>query len=118
MTFVVVDNCIKCKYMDCVTVCPVNCFYEGANMLAIHPGECIDCGECRPACPAKAIMPDTEPGLGDWLKLNAKFSALWPNIKKKGVPPKDAKDWNGVPNKLEKYFDRTAAVRDAVVDPP
>ncbi len=63
MTFVVTDNCIKCKYMDCVEVCPVDCFYEGDNMLVIHPDECIDCGVCEPECPAEAIVPDTQPGL-------------------------------------------------------
>ena len=71
MTFVVTDNCIKCKYMDCVEVCPVDCFYEGENMLVIHPDECIDCGVCEPECPAEAIFPDTKPGLENWLKLNA-----------------------------------------------
>ena len=63
MTYVVVENCIKCKYMDCVEVCPVDCFYEGENMLVIHPDECIDCGVCEPECPAEAIKPDTEPNL-------------------------------------------------------
>ena len=63
MTYVVTDNCIRCKYMDCVEVCPVDCFYEGENMLVIHPDECIDCGVCEPECPADAIKPDTEPGL-------------------------------------------------------
>ena len=63
MTFVVTDNCIRCKYMDCVEVCPVDCFYEGDNMLVIHPDECIDCGVCEPECPAEAIFPDTQPGL-------------------------------------------------------
>ena len=56
MTFVVTDNCIKCKYMDCVEVCPVDCFTEGENMLVIHPDECIDCGVCEPECPAEAIL--------------------------------------------------------------
>eukprot|EP01035_Chromulina_nebulosa_P006172 gene6172-8351_t len=63
MTYVVTDNCIKCKYTDCVEVCPVDCFYEGDNMLVIHPDECIDCGVCEPECPADAIKPDTVPGL-------------------------------------------------------
>jgi ferredoxin len=63
MTYVVTDACIKCKYMDCVEVCPVDCFYEGENMLAINPNECIDCGVCEPECPAEAILPDTEGGL-------------------------------------------------------
>ena len=62
MTYVVTEACIKCKYMDCVEVCPVDCFYDGENMLVIHPDECIDCGVCEPECPAEAIMPDTEPG--------------------------------------------------------
>jgi NAD-dependent dihydropyrimidine dehydrogenase PreA subunit len=74
MTFVVTDKCIKCKYMDCVEVCPVDCFYEGDNMLVIHPDECIDCGVCEPECPADAIKPDTEPGLETWLKLNAEYA--------------------------------------------
>ena len=65
MTYVVVENCIACKYTDCVEVCPVDCFYEGENMLVIHPDECIDCGVCEPECPVDAIKPDTEPGPGD-----------------------------------------------------
>ena len=67
MTYIVNDNCIKCKYMDCVEVCPVDCFYEGENMLVIHPDECIDCGVCEPECPVDAIKPDTEPGVEKWL---------------------------------------------------
>ncbi len=63
MTYIVDDRCIKCKLMDCVEVCPVDCFYEGENMLVIHPDECIDCGVCEPECPVEAIKPDTEPGL-------------------------------------------------------
>ena len=88
MTYVVVENCIKCKYMDCVEVCPVDCFYEGANMLVIHPDECIDCGVCEPECPAEAIKPDTEPGLTTWLTLNAEYSKVWPNITAKREPPR------------------------------
>ena len=65
MTYIVNENCIKCKYMDCVEVCPVDCFYEGENMLVIHPDECIDCGVCVPECPVDAIEPDTEPDPGD-----------------------------------------------------
>ena len=74
MTYVVTEACIKCKYMDCVEVCPVDCFYEGENMLVIHPDECIDCGVCEPECPAEAIKPDTEPELASWLKLNSEYS--------------------------------------------
>ena len=88
MTYVVTDNCIKCKYMDCVEVCPVDCFYEGDNMLVIHPDECIDCGVCEPECPIDAIKPDTEPGLEKWLEVNAEYAGVWPNItQKKPHPP-------------------------------
>ena len=74
MAYVVTEQCIRCKYMDCVEVCPVDCFYEGENMLVINPNECIDCGVCEPECPAEAIVPDTEPNLEKWSELNAKFS--------------------------------------------
>ncbi|MBL8595947.1 MAG: ferredoxin family protein, partial [Devosia sp.] len=72
MTYIVTDNCIKCKYMDCVEVCPVDCFYEGENMLVIHPDECIDCGACEPACPVKAIYAadDLPAGLAQWADVN------------------------------------------------
>ena len=83
MTYVVTDACIKCKYMDCVEVCPVDCFYEGEVMLVINPNECIDCGVCEPECPAEAILPDTESGLEKWLELNTTFSAQWPNVTRK-----------------------------------
>jgi Fe-S-cluster-containing dehydrogenase component len=66
--------------MDCVEVCPVDCFYEGENMLVIHPDECIDCGVCEPECPVDAIKPDTEPGLEKWLSINTEYAKLWPNI--------------------------------------
>jgi ferredoxin len=77
MTYVITEVCIKCKYTDCVEVCPVDCF---ENMLVIHPDECIDCGVCEPECPVDAIKPDTEPGLDFWLDLNRKYSEIWPNI--------------------------------------
>ena len=104
MTYIVTDNCIKCKYMDCVEVCPVDCFYVGENMLVIHPDECIDCGVCEPECPADAIKPDTEPGLEKWLKINTQYAALWPNITSKGEAPADAKSFDGETGKFEKYF--------------
>ena len=104
MTFVVTDNCIKCKYMDCVEVCPVDCFYEGENMLVIHPDECIDCGVREPECPADAISADTEPGLESWVKLNAEYAAVWPNITIKREQPADAKTFDGAVNKLKQYF--------------
>jgi ferredoxin len=78
MTYVVTEACIKCKYMDCVEVCPVDCFYEGENMLVINPDECIDCGVCEPECPPKAIVPDTEKGMEQWLELNRTLSTQWP----------------------------------------
>ena len=78
MTYVVTENCIACKYTDCVEVCPVDCFYEGENMLVIHPDECIDCGVCEPECPADAIRPDTEPDLEQWVEFNRKYSEDWP----------------------------------------
>jgi ferredoxin len=101
MTYVVTDNCIKCKFTDCVEVCPVDCFYEGENMLVIHPDECIDCGVCVPECPAEAIYPDTDPTVGsDWLRLNKEYAEKWPNItqKKPALPEADA--LNGVADKL------------------
>ena len=78
MTYVVTENCIACKYTDCVEVCPVDCFYEGENMLVIHPDECIDCGVCEPECPADAIRPDTEPDTEKWVEFNRKYSEVWP----------------------------------------
>ncbi len=90
MTYVVTEKCIRCKFMDCVEVCPVDCFYEGDNMLVIHPDECIDCGVCEPECPVDAIRPDTEPGLDQWLSLNAEYADKWPNITIKRDAPADA----------------------------
>ena len=77
MTYIVKDECIKCKLMDCVEVCPVDCFYEGENMLVIHPDECIDCGVCEPECPIDAIVADTaykEKDKEKWLGINEKYS--------------------------------------------
>ena len=105
MTYVVTEACIRCKYMDCVEVCPVDCFYEGKNMLVIHPDECIDCGVCEPECPAEAIHPDTVPDMEKWLQLNAEYASIWPNISQMGVPPADGKEFEGVADKFEKFFD-------------
>ena len=74
MTFIVNENCIKCKFTDCVEVCPVDCFYEGANMLVIHPDECIDCNVCVPECLVEAIVPDTFLDDDQWLQLNRKYA--------------------------------------------
>lgn len=90
MAYVVAEPCIKCKYTDCVEVCPVNCFYEGANFLVIHPDECIDCGACEPVCPTKAIFSESDlPSKWDeYKKINADFATKWPNIneKRNGLP--------------------------------
>jgi len=104
MTYVVIDACIKCKYMDCVEVCPVDCFYEGENMLVIDPDVCIDCGVCEPECPVEAIKADTETGIERWLALNSEYARKWPNITQKGTPPPDAKDFDQVHNKFETHF--------------
>ena len=105
MTYIVDEKCIKCKYMDCVEVCPVDCFYEGENMLVIKPDECIDCGVCEPECPVDAIKPDTEDNTSSWVDLNEKYSKLWPNITKKrsGDVPSDQEKWRNVNDKI-KYF--------------
>jgi ferredoxin len=104
MTYVVNENCIKCKYMDCVEVCPVDCFYEGENMLVIHPDECIDCGVCEPECPVEAIVPDTDGDAAAWVEHNRGFAEQWPNITRKGEAPADADDYKDMPGKFEKYF--------------
>tara|TARA_B110001450_G_scaffold165525_1_gene154291 strand:+ start:475 stop:807 length:333 start_codon:yes stop_codon:yes gene_type:complete len=109
MTYVVTENCIKCKYTDCVSVCPVDCFYEGENMLVIHPDECIDCGVCEPECPADAIKPDSETELEPWLKLNAEFSKKWPVIVDQKDPPTDADEWLDKPSKLAWLSDAPAS---------
>lgn len=103
MTYIVLDGCIKCKYTDCVSVCPVDCFYEGENMLVINPDECIDCGVCEPECPADAIRPESA-DTTDFLELNRKYAAIWPNItvKKDALP--DADKLAKEKDKLAKYF--------------
>jgi ferredoxin len=105
MTYVVTEACIKCKYMDCVEVCPVDCFYEGDNMLVINPDECIDCGVCEPECPPEAILPDTESEAEKWVELNRQYSnGAWPNITRKRAAPEDADEHKGEKGKYEKYF--------------
>ena len=100
MTYVVTENCIKCKYMDCVEVCPVDCFYEGENMLVIHPDECIDCGVCEPECPAEAIVPGQRRPADAWAERStAPMRKQWPNITRKREPPADADKWKDVPGK-------------------
>ena len=104
MTYIVNDKCIACKYTDCVEVCPVDCFYEGENMLVIHPDECIDCGVCEPECPADAIRPDTDGDAAKWVEFNRKYAELWPVIVSKKDQLPDAEEHDGEEGKLEKYF--------------
>lgn len=103
MTYVVTDACIRCKYMDCVEVCPVDCFHEGENMLVIDPNICIDCGVCELECPAEAIVSGTASDVEKWVELNQKYSALWPSITHARIPPADANEWAGKPDKMQ-YF--------------
>ncbi|MDF2965943.1 MAG: fdxA [Rickettsiaceae bacterium] len=103
MTYVVTEKCIKCKYTDCVEVCPVDCFYEGENMLIINPDECIDCGVCVPECPIDAIQPE-DAELANWIQLARQYSSQWPNITKTKSALPDADDYKDEENKYEKYF--------------
>lgn len=107
MTYVVTEQCIKCKYTDCVDVCPVDCFHEGPNCLVIDPDECIDCTLCEPECPVNAIYAedDVPEGQESFLKLNAELAKLWPVLTVKKDPPPDAEEWNGVEGKL-KHLER------------
>ena len=103
MTFVVTENCIKCKFTDCVDVCPVDCFHEGPNCLVIDPDECIDCTLCEPECPANAIFAEDElpDGQEIFISLNAELAKQWPIITEVKTPLADADDWNGKPDKLK-----------------
>ena len=102
MTNVVTENCIKCKYTDCVEVCPVDCFHAGPNMLVIDPDECIDCTLCVQECPAEAIFPEDEVPKGQehFLELNRQLAPKWPVLAQKIPAPEDAKQWDGAPEKL------------------
>jgi len=103
MTFVVTENCIKCKFTDCVDVCPVDCFHEGPNFLVIDPEECIDCTLCEPECPVEAIYSEDELPEGQelFIELNAELSKAWPVITEVKSPPEDADEWKDKKGKLE-----------------
>lgn len=103
MTYLVTENCIKCKHTDCVEVCPVDCFHEGPNFLAINPDECIDCGVCVPECPIDAIVPDndTNTDVEKWRDINTRLSQKWPVITRKKDPLPDHAEWNGKPGKID-----------------
>ena len=107
MTFIVGENCIRCKYTDCVEVCPVDCFHEGPNFLVIDPDECIDCALCEPECPAEAIFSedDLPANQADYLELNTELSLIWPVLTQMKPAPEDADKWNGTPDKLQ-YLER------------
>ena len=107
MTFVVTENCIKCKFTDCVDVCPVDCFREGPNFLVIDPDECIDCTLCEPECPAHAIFSEDEVPADQeqFIQLNAELSKIWPAITEVKPGLEGADEWNGKPGKLQ-YLER------------
>ena len=102
MTHTVTEACIKCKYTDCVEVCPVDCFHEGPNFLVIDPDECIDCTLCEPECPVNAIYPeeDVPAGQEPFVALNAELAKAWPVLATRKDPPVDAAEWDGKPGKL------------------
>ena len=104
MTHVVAEPCIQCKYTDCVDVCPVDCFVEGENFLAINPDECIDCGACVPECPTEAIFTDDDlpEKWSEYLELNAKLAESWPVIDHKKDALPDADEWKDVAEKRDK----------------
>jgi len=101
MAFIVTDLCVNCKLTDCVEVCPVDCFYEGPNMLVIHPDQCIDCGLCEPACPIDAIVSEDEllPTQSFLYDLNQKYAETWPGITKIKASPFDIEHWK---NQIDK----------------
>ncbi len=102
MTYVVTENCIQCKYQDCVEVCPNDAFYEGPNFLVINPDECVDCDLCVAECPADAIFSEEKlpENLHHFLDMNARLAKIWPNINRMGIQPADRDEWNGKPHKL------------------
>ena len=106
MTYIVNEKCIKCKLTDCVEVCPVDCFYEGENMLVINPDECIDCGVCEPECPIDAIEPDTNQNTEEMLLKNKEYYLKWPNISKKKEAMSDWEKYKDEKDKFKKYFEK------------
>ncbi len=101
MTYVVTESCIRCKYTDCVDVCPVDCFREGPNFLVIDPEECIDCTLCVAECPAEAIFAedDVPENQRAFIALNAELCKLWKPITERIDPPADADEWKDVKSK-------------------
>lgn len=101
MTHVVTEACIRCRYTDCVSVCPVDCFHAGPDFLVIDPDACIDCAVCIPECPVEAIKADRDltPDQQDWLQINANLAAAWPVITEKTHPYPEADSWAKIPSK-------------------
>jgi len=101
MTFVVTEACIRCKYTDCVDVCPVDAFREGPNFLAIDPVACIDCAVCVPECPVNAIYAeeDVPSDQQDFIALNAELARTWKAITKTKASLPDADEWATVREK-------------------
>lgn len=114
MTFVVTESCIKCKYTDCVEVCPVDCFYEGPNYLVIDPDECIDCALCEPECPVDAIYSedDLPEQYQKYIDINARLAQKWPNITEHKEPLEDADQWANETNKLQYLEDADEVLAD------
>ncbi|MFF1511512.1 ferredoxin FdxA [Streptomyces sp. NPDC058326] len=111
MTYVVAEPCIRCRTTDCVSVCPVDCFYAGENMLVIHPEECIDCGACQPECPVDAIFEESElpEKWSEYKELNAEYSKKWPGIAEQKSPPSDWEDWRNVEEKADHFSSKPAS---------
>lgn len=103
MTYVVTEQCVRCKYTDCVEVCPVDCFHEGPNMLVINPEECIDCALCVPECPVDAIYheDDVPAEQQPYFALNEKYARVWPVILAQKPAPPDADEWANKPDKTK-----------------
>lgn len=112
MTFVVTEACIRCKYTDCVDVCPVECFHEGPDLLVIDPGECIDCAVCVPECPVNAIYAEAEvpDAQRAFIALNARLASAWPVLRMSKAAHREAQQWNGKPGKVSLLEDATGDV--------
>lgn len=103
MTFVVTEQCIRCKFMDCIEPCPVNCFHEGPDFLVIDPEECIDCNACTTECPVDAIHQDTDlpAEQQQFIEINRRLSQIWPRALVLSAPLPDRERWRGVPMKRQ-----------------
>lgn len=118
MSVVVTDGCIRCKYTDCVDVCPVDCFHDGEVMVVVNPDGCIDCGLCEPACPVEAIVPDSYRGIETWVEINRAMSARWPKILARRSALPDAEQYRGVRDKYPVHFsDRPASPVESAIAP-